>query len=185
MSKYPAEWQDPGNYMSSQEILDGILEGADWTEPEEGTQRTNGQMWAALLRMDETERMKWFDMVKDHAAAGSRCFLMHHDGLVEQLSQVRKLAVGYHAAAELQMHEAETYYARMRKALDIAHHWRNFARNLQSTLDGTAVPEEPLVSENDYPSCMVCGKDVLPGQAHVTWQTIDNDVAIRHGWCHS
>lgn len=108
--------------QSDTRVLHDILEGADFGPKAEGVELTNGQVWAALLQMDHVERMKWFDMVRDASAAGRRCFLHDHDGMVDHYGMAM-------AAASVQQEEAETYYKRMRRALELAHGWRQAARD--------------------------------------------------------
>lgn len=122
-----------------------LIEFADFEEPAEGTTLTNAQLWSRLLRMDPIERDKFLTMMQDAAGIGRICEMMQHRERMEGISQIAAI---YAAAASAQKHEAETYYNRMRKALEIAHRWRNFARNLIDYLDGkheeeTLRPIEP------------------------------------------
>jgi hypothetical protein len=141
----------PERYFDGDEAQEALIsnalliftDGADWTEKAEGVELTNAQVWANLLVMGATEREKWFDMVRDASAVGQRCFSENHGALMHEAEWWRSRSNGYAIAATVQKADAETYYARMRRALDLAHHWRNYARNLAEHIDGKARMENP------------------------------------------
>lgn len=114
----------PANYID----LSYLLADADFADAEEGVRLTEAQVWARLLLMTSEERMKFLAMMQEAAGMGRICEMMEHRERMEGMAQIAAL---YAAAASTQKHEAETYYKRMRRALDLAHFWRSQWRYLR------------------------------------------------------
>jgi hypothetical protein len=151
------------------QVLHNILEGADFSEPAEGEQRSNAQMWAALLQMGADEREKWFSIMAEAAHEARLCFLKNHAGLEQEAAWWRDRSNGYAAAATVQKHEAETYYARMRKALNLAHYWRSIAKmaareseRLKRLVDTYEASDDEFEYEVESPRtmCVFCQKNL-------------------------
>lgn len=139
-SEYPVEWDG----HSAAYILDDILEGADFTDPPEGTALTDAQAYGRILRMGHDERMKFMAMMRQSAEQANLCFAHGHEQLIDRIRYVQDQYRLVNAAFTAQTTVALHFERRMRFFMLNAHNWRNFARNLTAWLDGNHEEETPL-----------------------------------------
>lgn len=67
------------------QLFDLVTAGADFSQPEEGIERTPAQALAFLLDADQHTRLAQLAGLLDAATRGATCFLMDHQGQIEQL----------------------------------------------------------------------------------------------------
>ena len=154
-----------------------ILDGADWSEAPEGVALADGQAYAKLLLMLPDERMKFMAMMRTSAETAMACHMHGHADLIDRIRYVQEQYRIMNMAFAAQTAVAAHFERRMRRFMSLAHGWRQAARDFTLAKDVVG-PEN-----NDYPSCMKCGKDALPGQAISYRRTEEGDVETRHGWC--
>jgi len=114
---------------TADEILDGVLEGADFSEAPEGTKLTDGQAYAKLLLMPPDERMKFMAMMRTSAETATMCFIHGHADLIDRIRYVQEQYRIVNMAFAAQTAVAAHFERRMRRFMSLAHGWRQAARD--------------------------------------------------------
>lgn len=84
------QWDDRDGFdvvSARNQIFDLVTAGADFSQPEQGTERTPAQALAFLLDADQHIRLAQLAGLLDAATRGATCHLMDHQGRIQQLQE--------------------------------------------------------------------------------------------------